>query len=298
MINNNKKYKGIILAGGLGTRLLPLTKIISKHLLPVYDKPMIYYPLSVLLASNINEILIISTKKDIELYKELLGDGVDLGISIKYKIQYQPRGIGEAFILGEEFIGKEPVCLILGDNIFCGNYIELSNLINNVKVMEENAKIFAYYIHNPKAYGVIELDRELNIISLEEKPVNPKSNYIITGLYFYNNSVVDIAKHIKPSKRGELEITSINKIYHHNNKLKVNIINNNIKWFDAGDYDNLLNASRYISKKQRITNKYIGCIEEIAYLQGYIGKEEILKAATNHKNTPYGKYLEGIANEK
>lgn len=288
--------KGIILAGGSGTRLYPITKSISKQILPVYDKPMIYYPLSVLMLCGIRDILIISTPRDLPLYKELLNDGSQLGIKLEYVEQEKPNGIAEAFILGEQFIGNDPVALILGDNIFYGEKLEekLNRAVNSL----DGATIFGYCVDNPKQFGVVEFDSEYNVITLEEKPKFPKSNYAIPGLYFYNNQVVNISKQIKPSLRGELEITSINNEYLENTNLKVEILDDEIIWFDSGTCDSLLDASNLIKKIQESLDKYVGCIEEISYNKGYIDEQDILKFAQSYKNTKYGEYLLKLINNR
>lgn len=286
--------KGIILAGGLGTRLYPLTKSISKQILPIYDKPMIYYPLAILMLSGIREILIISTPRDIDLFKNLFGNGSDLGISIEYKIQFEPKGLADAFILGSKFIGNDSVCLILGDNIFHGK--DLADVLETSRKLIKGAKIFGYYVENPSAFGVVEFDNKFNVISIEEKPSNPKSNYIIPGLYFYDNNVVEVAKNIQPSTRGELEITSINNEYLKQNKLKIDVLNKEIIWLDTGTYDNMQQASNYISSYQKEYNQYIGCIEEIAYTKGYIDREKLIKLIKPLLKTLYGKYLLEIYN--
>lgn len=281
--------KGIILAGGSGTRLYPSTKSISKQIIPVYDKPMIYYPLSVLMLAGIRDILIISTKRDLSFYKELLGDGSDLGLSFTYKVQEKPRGIAEAFIIGEEFIGNDSVSLILGDNLFYGQ--GFSPLLKDVAKVDDGAYIFAYYVNNPQAFGIVELDENRNIVSIEEKPKNPKSNYAIPGLYFYDNNVVEIAKSIEPSKRGELEITDVNRVYHENNKLKVKILGRGFTWLDTGTHDLLLEASNFVRTIQKRQGLYIACIEEIAFRNGYIDRQQLEKLAKPYLNNEYGEYL-------
>jgi len=281
--------KGIILAGGNGTRLYPMTKSVSKHLLPIYDKPMIYYPLSVLMLAGIHEILVISTLRDIPLYKELLGDGSHLGLKISYKIQEQPRGIAEAFLVGEEFIGNDNVALILGDNIFYGQ-----GLVEHLKEAESNRKgatIFGYYVSNPKDFGVVEFDKGRNVISIEEKPENPKSNYVVPGLYFYDNQVVTIAKTIKPSARGELEITSVNNEYLKRKELRIQLLGRGMAWLDTGSCEGLLKAANFVESIQTRQGLYIACLEEIAFRKGYIDKESLLNLVEPLKNTDYGKYL-------
>lgn len=285
--------KGIVLAGGAGTRLYPLTKSISKQLLPIYDKPMIYYPISVLMLAGIKKILIISTPRDLPMYKELLGDGSNLGISFDYKVQQKPNGLAEAFILGEDFIGNDNVALILGDNIFYGQ--NFSEILKRASSLKEGAIIFGYYVKNPKEFGVVEFDKNKNVFSIEEKPEQPKSNYAVPGLYFYDNNVTEIAKNIKPSKRGELEITSINNEYLKKEKLKVELFGRGMAWFDTGTHSGLLEASNFISAIQKGQGLYISCLEEIAYRLGYIDKESLLKLAQPLLKTDYGKYLDDIA---
>lgn len=281
--------KGIILAGGLGTRLYPLTKSISKQILPIYDKPMIYYPLSILMLAGIKEILIISTPRDIKLFKTLLSDGKQLGIKLKYKIQEEPKGLAQAFILGEKFIGKDNVALILGDNIFYGN--DIVSKIENATKIKEGAIIFGYKVDNPNNFGVVEFDEKFNVISIEEKPKVPKSNYAIPGLYFYDNNVIQIAKNVSPSERGELEITSVNNEYLKMKKLKVELLNRGITWLDTGTCSSLQDASNFILTVQKMQGIYIGCIEEIAYKKGYIDKEQLKILAKPLLKTEYGKYL-------
>lgn len=287
--------KGIILAGGSGTRLYPLTKIISKQLLPLYDKPMIYYPLSVLMLSGIRDILIISTPRDINLYKELLGNGKQIGLIFSYAIQDKPRGLADAFIVGEDFIGKDKVALILGDNIFYGQeFIEkLRRAVNR----DEGATVFGYYVNDPTRFGVVEFDEQRNVISLEEKPKHPKSNYAIPGLYFYDNEVISIAKNIKPSDRGELEITAVNNEYLRRGKLKVELLGRGMAWLDTGTCSSLQKAGNFVEIIQTRQGLYLACIEEIAYGKGYIDKEQLLKLAEPLKKTDYGRYLINIAEE-
>lgn len=286
--------KGIILAGGSGTRLYPVTMAMSKQMLPVYDKPMIYYPLSILMLSGIREILIISTPRDIGGFRELLGDGTRLGMSFSYAIQEEPRGLAEAFIIGEEFIGEDEVCLILGDNIFYGR--SFSSTLEAVANRKCGATIFGYYVKDPSAYGVVEFNEEGKAISIEEKPIAPKSNYAVPGLYFYDNRVIDIAKTIKPSDRGELEITSINNAYLELGELHVETLGRGMAWLDTGNHDSLLDASNYVASIQKRQGLYISCIEEIAYKKGFINKEELLELAKPMIKTEYGKYLVDIAN--
>lgn len=288
--------KGIILAGGAGTRLYPITKSVSKQLLPIYDKPMIYYPLSVLMLSGITEILIISTPEHIDLYKDLLGDGNEIGLDFTYKVQDEPRGLADAFLVGEEFIGDDDVALILGDNIFYGqNFTHILKTAVN-RVEEENgATVFGYYVNNPKQFGVVEFDDDKNVVSLEEKPKNPKSKYAVPGLYFYDNNVVDIAKNIEPSDRGELEITAVNNEYLRRNELKVELFGRGMAWLDTGTHQGLLEANNFVEAIQSRQGLYIACIEEIAYRLDYIDEEQLLKLAEPLLKTDYGQYLKNIA---
>lgn len=281
--------KGIILAGGSGTRLYPSTKAISKHIIPVYDKPMIYYPLSVLMLAGIRDILIISTKRDVNLYKELLGDGSKLGLSFTYKIQDKPKGIAEAFILGEDFIGDSSVCLILGDNIFYGQ--GFSPILKESCKLEKGSIIFGYYVNDPERYGIVEFNKYGQAITLEEKPKNPKSDYAIPGLYFYDNDVIEIAKGIKPSARGEIEITDINKVYLERGNLSVKTLGRGFAWLDTGTHDSLLEANNYVHAIQKRQGLYIACIEEIAYRNGYISKKSLRELAKPLLKTEYGDYL-------
>ena len=281
--------KGIILAGGMGTRLYPITKAISKQMIPIYDKPMIYYPLSTLMLAGIREILIISTPRDIKIFQDLLGDGEQLGIQLQYKIQQEPKGIAEAFILGEEFIGEDSVALILGDNIFYGQ--GFTGLLKEKSKLKEGGIIFGYYVSNPQEFGVVEFDQEGNVVSIEEKPKKPKSHYAIPGLYFYDHQVVEIAKGIKPSARGELEITDVHTEYLKRNKLKVELLGRGMAWLDTGSCEGLSEASNFVQAVQNRQGVYIACIEEIAYRQGWITKEQVLKLAQTMEKTEYGQYL-------
>ena len=281
--------KGIILAGGSGTRLYPLTKAISKQIMPIYDKPMIYYPLSVLMLANIREILLISTPRDLPVFEELLGDGSQLGIKLKYKVQKYPNGLAEAFILGEEFIGDDNVCLILGDNVFYG--AGFSGLLEETAKLKEGAVVFGYPVKDPRAYGVVEFDKNGKAISLKEKPENPKSNYAIPGLYFYDNTVVKKSKSIKPSARGELEITTINEEYLKEGKLNVKQLGRGTAWLDTGTHESLLQAANYVETVQNRQGYYIACIEEIAYRKKWINEIQLRQIADTMLKTDYGKYL-------
>ncbi len=281
--------KGIILAGGSGTRLYPLTRSTSKHLLPINDKPMIYYPLSTLMLAGIKEILIISTSHDTPRYKELLGDGSDIGISINYAIQLSPDGIAQAFIIGEQFIGNDSVALILGDNIFYGN--EFQNLLIGAMIQKKGATVFGYYVNDPERFGVIDFSEDGSVTSIEEKPSHPKTNYAVTGLYFYDNRVIEIAKTIKPSNRGELEITDVNKVYLEWGELSVKLLGQGNAWLDTGTHQSLFKASHYIKTLEETHNIKIACIEEIAYQKGYITKENLYNLAMPLMKNEYGKYL-------
>jgi len=290
--------RGIILAGGSGTRLYPITRGISKQLLPIYDKPMIYYPLSILMLSGIREVLIISNPEYIDNYKQIFKNGKRLGMKIEYAIQDEPRGLADAFIIGKEFIEDKDVCLVLGDNIFYGHGLPdmFKRSIENVK-NEQKATVFGYYVKDPKAYGVVEFDENGKVISLEEKPENPKSNYAVVGLYFYPNDVVKKAHNVKPSDRGELEITTINEMYLKEDRLKVELMGRGYAWLDTGTHDNLLEASHFIATIERRTGLKVACIEEIAYQNGWISKDELKKLGEELKKTGYGQYLLKIAGE-
>lgn len=281
--------KGIILAGGKGTRLYPMTKVVSKQLLPLYDKPMIYYPLSILMLANIRDILIISTPKDLPMYEELLKDGSNLGLNISYQIQKEPKGLAEAFILGENFIKNDNVCLILGDNVFYGQ--GMTDILKEAVNTKTGATIFGFPVKNPKAFGVVEFDKDMNVLSIEEKPLVPKSNFAVPGLYFYDNKVIDIAKNVVPSKRGELEITSVNNEYLRLKELKVQLMNRGIAWLDTGTPENMLKASSFIEEIQEMQGLYIACLEEIAWRRGFINDEQLEELGHELKQTDYGKYL-------
>lgn len=285
--------KGIILAGGSGTRLYPATKSISKQIIPVYDKPMIYYPLSVLMLAGIREILIISTPYDLPLYKRLFGDGSELGLSFSYAEQASPDGLAQAFIIGEEFIGDSPVCLILGDNIFYG--FDFSKILREAHSLTSGAMVFGYYVNDPERYGVVEFDKAGKVLSLEEKPSHPKSNYAVTGLYFYGNDAAQKAKSLKPSPRGELEITDLNRLYLNEENLQVKLLGRGMAWLDTGTHDSLLRASNFISTIEKRQGLKIACIEEIAYKKGWIDKKQLLTLAKPLEKNEYGQYLKKIA---
>ncbi|MBR0172484.1 MAG: glucose-1-phosphate thymidylyltransferase RfbA [Lachnospiraceae bacterium] len=286
--------KGIILAGGSGTRLYPLTKAISKQIMPVYDKPMIYYPLSTLMLAGIRDILIISTPRDLPVFEELLGDGSQLGLSFHYAVQEEPRGLADAFLIGASFIGNDAVALVLGDNIFYGQ--SFSKLLSEVAARKEGATIFGYYVRNPREYGVVEFDDKGMAVSIEEKPEHPKSNYAVPGLYFYDNDVVEIARNVKPSARGEIEITSVNNEYLSRGKLRVEIMGRGFAWLDTGTHDSLLDAADFVAAFQKRQGLYVSCIEEIAYKRGFIDREQLLTLAKPLMKTAYGDYLTEVAN--
>ena len=287
--------KGIILAGGSGTRLYPVTKSISKQIIPVYDKPMIYYPLSTLMLAGIQEILIISTPQDIVLYENLLGSGEDIGLKLEYAIQPSPDGLAQAFIIGEKFIGTDPVCMVLGDNIFYG--FDFSRTLREAATITDGAVVFGYYVNDPERYGVAEFDQNGQVISLEEKPSEPKSNYAVTGLYFYGNDVVEKAKGLKPSKRGELEITDLNRLYLDENRLSLKLMGRGMAWLDTGTHDSLLEASNFIATIENRQGLQVACLEEIAFRNGYITREQLLQLAEPLRKNNYGKYMIKIANE-
>ena len=288
--------KGLILAGGSGTRLYPLTQSISKQIIPVYDKPMIYYPLSVLMLAGIREILVISTPDDIHLYKKLLGDGNQLGLEISYEVQPSPDGLAQAFIIGEKFIGNETACLVLGDNIFYGHGFGKELL--EIAKLKDGAVIFGYYVTDPERYGVVDFDESGKVLSIEEKPKQPKSNYAITGLYFYSNDVVKKAKNLKPSARGELEITDLNKLYLEENRLQVKLLGRGNAWLDTGTHKSLLQASNYIATLEERQGLKVSCIEEIAFVRGYIDRKQLIELAKPLSKNQYGEYLLRLANEK
>ena len=287
--------KGIVLAGGSGTRLYPLTKVTSKQLLPIYDKPMIYYPISVLMSAGIRDILIISTPQDIPRFESLLGDGHQFGLQLSYKVQPSPDGLAQAFILGEDFIGNDCVAMVLGDNIFSGSGLKyrLKDAVENAE-KGKGATIFGYYVDDPQRFGIVEFDSEGKAISIEEKPKNPRSNYCVTGLYFYDNNVVNYAKNLKPSPRGELEITDLNKIYLKKNKLNVEILGQGFIWLDTGTHESLADATNFIRTIETHQHRKIGCLEEIAFINGWISKDDLKSAAEELKNNQYGKYLNDV----
>ncbi|MBQ3022807.1 MAG: glucose-1-phosphate thymidylyltransferase RfbA [Clostridia bacterium] len=287
--------KGIILAGGKGTRLYPMTKTVSKQLLPIYDKPLIYYPLSTLLLAGIRDILIISTPEDTPMYEELLGNGEKLGIKLTYKVQDTPRGLADAFILGEEFIGNDSVCLVLGDNVFYGQHF--TKTLKEAMEHNTGATIFGYPVSDPRAFGVVEFDDKFNVVSIEEKPEAPKSKYAVPGLYFYDNSVIEIAKNVKPSARGEIEITAVNNEYLRRGTLKVKLFNRGMAWLDTGSPSGMLQASQFVQSVQSVQGMYISCIEEIAYRRGFIDKEQLRKIGEELKMTDYGKYILELVKE-
>ena len=294
-----KKRKGIILAGGSGTRLYPITQAVSKQILPVYDKPMIYYPLSVLMLAGIREVLIISTERDISVFEELLGDGSQLGMKFEYKVQKKPRGLAEAFIIGEEFIGNDTVAMVLGDNIFAGH-----GLKKRLKAAVENAEsgkgatVFGYYVDDPERFGIVEFNNEGKAVSIEEKPAQPKSNYCVTGLYFYDNKVVEYAKNLKPSARGELEITDLNRIYLEKGTLNVELLGQGFTWLDTGTHESLVEATNFVKTVETHQHRKIACLEEIAYLNGWINKDDVLKVYEVLKKNQYGQYLKDVLDGK
>jgi glucose-1-phosphate thymidylyltransferase len=288
--------KGIILAGGSGTRLYPITKSISKQIIPIYDKPMIYYPLSTLMLANIREILIISTPQDIDLYKRLFGNGQEIGLDISYAIQPSPDGLAQAFIIGEDFIGDDNVCMILGDNLFYG--YGLSQMLEESSQLTDGAIVFGYWVKNPQRYGVAEFDQQGRVLSIEEKPEKPKSNYAVTGLYFYSNDVVEKAKNLEPSKRGELEITDLNRLYLNEKRLSLKVMGRGMAWLDTGTHQSLLDASNFVATIERRQGLKVACIEEIAYIKGYIDDNQLLKLSEKLKNNQYGQYLLNLLENK
>lgn len=290
--------KGIILAGGSGTRLYPLTMVTSKQLLPIYDKPMIYYPMSVLMSAGIREILIISTEQDLPRFQELLGDGSRFGLQLSYAVQPSPDGLAQAFLIGEDFIGEDSVAMILGDNIFSGHGLKkrLQTAVGRAK--DGMATIFGYYVDNPERFGIVEFDSDGNAVSIEEKPKQPKSNYCVTGLYFYDNRVVEYAKRLKPSKRGELEITDLNRMYLEQGSLKVEVMGQGFTWLDAGTHESLTDATNFVKTVETHQHRKIGCLEEIAYLNGWISKEVLLELCENYKQNQYGQYLKDVIDGK
>lgn len=287
--------KGIILAGGKGTRLYPMTKTVSKQLLPIYDKPLIYYPLSTLLLAGIRDILIISTPEDTPMYEKLLGSGEQIGVNISYKVQETPRGLADAFILGEEFIGNDSVCLVLGDNVFYGQHF--TKILKTAMENNTGATIFGYPVSDPRAFGVVEFDKNFNVVSIEEKPEKPKSKYAVPGLYFYDNRVIEIAKNVKPSARGEIEITAVNNAYLAMGELRVTLFNRGMAWLDTGSPSGMLQASQFVQTVQNVQGMYISCIEEIAYRRGFITKEQLKKIGEELKMTDYGKYILELVKE-
>lgn len=288
--------KGIILAGGNGTRLYPITKGISKQLLPIYDKPMVYYPLSVLMLAGIREVLVISSPTYIGMYKSLLGDGAQIGLEISYAAQAEPRGLADAFLVGESFIGDDSVCLILGDNVFYGQ--GFSPILESLAQVRDEAVIFGYYVQDPKAFGVVEFDEDRKVLSLEEKPDSPKSNYAVPGLYFYGNDVVEKAKQLAPSARGELEITDLNRLYLEEGKLQVQLLGRGFAWLDTGSFDGLSDASDFVKTVQKRTGLYVACLEEIAYKKGWISRDQLLETGKQLEQTDYGQYLLNLAEEE
>ncbi|OPX43571.1 glucose-1-phosphate thymidylyltransferase 2 [Ruminiclostridium hungatei] len=286
--------KGIILAGGKGTRLYPITQVVSKQLLPIYDKPLIYYPLSVLLLAGIKEILVISTPEDIHLYQRLLGDGSKLGVIFCYKVQETPRGLADAFIIGEDFIGEDNVCLILGDNVFYGQ--DLTRVLNQAKSVKTGATVFGYPVKDARSFGVVEFSKDNKVISIEEKPQNPKSNYAVPGLYFYDNRVVEIAKNVKPSDRGEIEITSVNNVYLKNGELNVMLLGRGMAWLDTGTPEGILKAAEYVEAVQSRQGFYIACLEEIAWRRGFISREQLMAVGESFSMTDYGQYILSLVN--